>query len=108
MNPNTAARVLMLKLDDAAPETVKAAFSKAARGVHPDTTEGQTQMASELLKNFKQARDVLLEELAKRSEFVDCDLCDGTGKMKTRRGALIKCSRCGGAGQYKPRRFARG
>lgn len=108
MTPATAARVLMLKLDDATPETVKAAFSKAARQTHPDTSEGQTQMAAQLLKSFKQARDMLLDELAKRSEFVDCDLCDGTGKMKTRRGALIKCSRCGGAGQYKPRRVQRG
>ena len=103
MNVKTAGKVLGVDPESATEGEVKAAFARLAKQDHPDCGGTGTK-----LRRLKQARDRLVTYANTHKDVVDCDLCEGTGKQKMRRGGLIKCSRCGGVGKYRPKSFRRG
>lgn len=108
MTPKAAAEMLDVRLNGLTEEAVRKAFADAAKRVHPDTSGEATQLGAEFLRHYKQARDLLLREVKLEAGFIECDLCGGTGKQKTRSGGLVKCSRCAGAGRYRKKEISRG
>lgn len=109
MTPKTALQVLGLPIGSTPSETeVREAAAALLRRVHPDTSDFTDSEAAKLIKKYKMARDVLIEEAKRRDGSEECGLCGGTGQMKTRSGALIKCARCAGDGVVRRKEIKRG
>lgn len=75
-------------------EQIRAAFTKAVRGAHPDTAEGYDGTGVEIAQ-LQAARDTLLAGLNQGQE-IPCKMCGGSGRVGTGFGST--CTACRGEG----------
>jgi hypothetical protein len=108
VRPSYAAQNLEVDLEGLTEDKVRTAFAKKIRATHPDTAGSETAIAAAMIVVFQKSRDVLLAYVKDENELQWCEICDGTGKQKTRSGGLIKCMRCAGQGRYRRKEFHRG
>jgi hypothetical protein len=106
VTPKAAAKILgLLPCETGSLRSVRAAFARSVRAVHPDvrvvTKPGETFGKFEIFNTphgvgvYQMARDVLIERIASQNRA--CKLCSGRGKVRAGMG-WRQCGACKGTG----------
>lgn len=87
-------------------KTIKAAFARGVRALHPDTakmrqmTEGRMIHATYTIGELQEARDLLLANAFNQVQEIPCKMCGGSGRV-VGNGFGAPCAACQGTGHQR-------